>query len=68
MEVAVEANLKTLSSDDRATIFSSILATLTYCGAIVLVCVALSAVGEKSMDGSVAQIHAIPNVSTGMPL
>ena len=64
----MKMNLATLSSDDRTAIFSSILATLTYCGAIVLVCVALSAAGGNSMDGSVAQIHTIPNVSTGMPL
>jgi len=64
----MKMNLATLSSDDRSVIFSSILATLTYCGAIVLVCVALSAVSGRSTDDSFAQIHTIPNASTGMPL
>jgi hypothetical protein len=44
----------TLSSDDRAAIFNSILVTLAYCGAIVLVCILMAMTGPPSMDDTVA--------------
>jgi hypothetical protein len=58
-----------LSSDDRAAIFSSLLAGATYCGAIVLVCVVIAlATGHSRTDSPVARSNAIPDVSTSMPL
>jgi hypothetical protein len=58
-----------LSSDDRAAIFSSLLAGAAYCGAIVLVCVVFAlATGSWKTDGSVAHSKAIPDGSTSMPL
>jgi hypothetical protein len=59
----------TLSSDDRAAIFSSLLAGVTYCRAIVLACVILAfATGHSRTDSSDARTNVITDVSTSMPL
>jgi hypothetical protein len=59
----------TLSSDDRAAIFSSLLAGVTYCGTIVLVCVVLAlATAHSRTDSPLARRNVIPDLSTSMPL
>ena len=59
----------TLSSDDRTAISSALLATLTYCGSITLVCIVLAAAGGHSTnDSPIARSNTIPDLTTSMPL
>ena len=58
----------TLSRESRAAIATSVLATIAYCGAIVVVCVVLSLAGARKDDSSLARSGASPNTPASMPL
>ena len=59
---------QTLSSERGVAVATSLLATLAYCGAIVVVCVVLSVATTQKDDSSLARSGASPDASNGMPL
>jgi hypothetical protein len=58
----------TLSSESRVAIATSLLATIAYCGAIMVVCVVLSLVGAQKDDASLARGGTTSDVPSSMPL
>jgi hypothetical protein len=56
------------SSETHVALATSLLATITYCGAIVAVCVVLSLATARKDDSPLARSGASPDAATGMPL